>query len=155
MLGDSPQLRALVGPLVEDLGYELVLVELVGSSPRTLRLYIDAPGGVLLDDCETVSRNVSALLDVDDPISGAYNLEVSSPGLDRPLVFPEHFRRHVGERVKIRLHSHHLGRKRFTGTMTRVEDDLVVVEVDGEAFELVFDDIESARLAPDFEAPAS
>ena len=152
MLGDSPHLRALLEPLVDDLGYELVLVELVGSSPRTLRLYIDAPGGVLLDDCETVSRNVSALLDVDDPVSGAYNLEVSSPGLDRPLVFPDHFRRFVGERVKIKLHRHHLGRKRFTGTMIKVDDDQVVVEVDGEQFELAFDEIESARLAPEFTA---
>jgi ribosome maturation factor RimP len=146
---DSPQMRALLEPVVEDLGYELLLVELAGSGHRTLRLYIDAPGGVNLDDCELVSRHVSALLDVDDPIAGAYDLEVSSPGIERPLVCEAHFRSHIGERVKIRLMRNLLGRKRFTGILTGVDDDGVVVEVDGEPYELAFDDIESARLAPE------
>ncbi len=146
----SPQLRQLLGPLVEDLGYELLLIELVGATPRTLRLFIDAPGGVNLDDCELVSRNVSAALDVDDPIAGAYNLEVSSPGIERPLVREEHFRNHVGERVRIRLAKSVLGRKRFTGVLTQVVDDGVIVDVDGEPYELAYDDIESARLAPEY-----
>src|SRR5690606_14779876 len=103
-------MRVLLEPVVEDLGYELVLVELVGSGQRTLRLYIDAPGGVNLDDCESVSRQVSAVLDVDDPIAGAYTLEVSSPGIERPLVREDHFRSHVGERVRIRLMKNLLGR---------------------------------------------
>jgi ribosome maturation factor RimP len=151
MVDDSPQLRKLLEPVVEDLGYELVLVELVGTGQRTLRLYIDAPGGVNLDDCEQVSRNVSAMLDVDDPIAGTYSLEVSSPGLERPLVREAHFRNHVGERVKIRLAREVLGRKRFTGTLAEVIDGGVVVEVDGEPYELSYDDIESARLAPEFQ----
>ncbi len=150
MLGDAPELRKLLEPLVEDLGYELVLVELAGSGQRTLRLFVDAPGGIMLDDCETVSRNVSALLDVDDPIAGKYVLEVSSPGLERPLVRIEHFQRFVGERVKVRLLRHHLGRKRFTGTLSEADDDGIVVEVDGEAYEITYSDIESAKLAPEF-----
>ncbi|KAA3621489.1 MAG: ribosome maturation factor RimP [Proteobacteria bacterium] len=153
MVDDSPELRKLLEPVVEDLGYELLLVELVGSGQRTLRLYVDAPGGVNLDDCEMVSRNVSAVLDVDDPIAGAYNLEVSSPGIERPLVRESHFRDHVGERVKIRLIKNVLGRKRFTGMLTEVIDGAVVVEVDGEPYELAYDDIESARLAPEFQGP--
>ena len=155
MVEGSPQLRQLLEPVVEDLGYELVLVELVGSGPRTLRLYIDAPGGVNVDDCESVSRQVSALLDVDDPISGAYSLEVSSPGIERPLVRDAHFRSHVGERVKVRLITNVMGRKRFTGVLTQVVDGGVVVEVDGEPYELAFDEIESARLAPEFRVPRS
>ncbi len=150
MVDDSPQLRRLLEPVVADLGYELLLIELVGSGPRILRLYIDAPGGVNLDDCELVSRNVSAALDVDDPIQGAYNLEVSSPGIERPLTRDDHFRTHVGERVKVRLVKNVLGRKRFTGVLTQVVDGGVIVEVDGEPYELAYDDIESARLAPEF-----
>lgn len=142
-------MRALLEPVVEDLGYELVLVELVGSGQRTLRLYIDAPGGVNLDDCESVSRQVSAVLDVDDPIAGAYTLEVSSPGIERPLVREDHFRSHVGERVKVRLMKNLLGRKRFTGILTEVGSGTVVVEVDGEPYELAIEDMESARLAPE------
>jgi ribosome maturation factor RimP len=150
MLGDSSELRKLLEPLVEDLGYELVLVELVGGNGRTLRLFIDAPGGVMLEDCESTSRQVSAHLDVDDPISGQYNLEVSSPGLERPLVKDEHFIRFVGERVKIRLYRANLGRKRITGILSEADSNGVVVDVDGEAYELVYTDIESARLAPEF-----
>lgn len=148
---DSPELRKLLEPVVEDLGYELLLVELIGSGQRTLRLYIDAPGGVNLDDCESVSRNVSAVLDVDDPIAGAYNLEVSSPGIERPLVREAHFQDHLGQRVKVRLHRSNLGRRRFTGVLTDVVDGGIVVEVDGEPYELAYDDIESARLAPEFQ----
>lgn len=153
MVEDSPQLRQLLEPVVENLGYELVMVELVGSAPRTLRLYIDAPGGVNVDDCESVSRHVSASLDVEDPIVGTYSLEVSSPGIERPLVRDAHFRNHVGERVKVRLATSVLGRKRFTGVLTQVVDGGVIVEVDGEPYELAYDDIESARLAPDFRVP--
>ncbi|GJL83705.1 MAG: ribosome maturation factor RimP [marine bacterium B5-7] len=150
MLDDSTELRRLIEPLVEDLGYELLLVEMAGAGHKTLRLYIDAPGGVMLDDCESVSRAVSAMLDVDDPITGQYDLEVSSPGLERPLVREDHFRRHIGERVRVRLARQVLGRKRFTGILTEVIDNGIVVDVDGEAYALPFDDMESARLAPEY-----
>jgi ribosome maturation factor RimP len=98
------RVQALLEPLVEGLGYELVCLELHGSGAHALlRLYIDAPQGIGLDDCERVSREVSAALDVADPISGSYRLEVSSPGLDRPLAKPEHFRRFAGRQAKLQL----------------------------------------------------
>ena len=84
------KMRKLLEPTVEDLGYELIHIELAGQGRDTvLRLYIDAPGGIQIDDCESVSRQVSALLDVEDPMNTGYLLEVSSPGLDRPLVKPD------------------------------------------------------------------
>lgn len=154
MLGDSPELRSLLEPLVEDLGYELILVELTGGGSRVLRLYIDAPGGVLLEDCEEVSRSVGAYLDVEDPISGNYNLEVSSPGVDRPLVKPGHFQRFTGQRVKIRVAQHHMGRRRFTGLLVEADDAEaseagIVVDVDGEQYEFAYREIDNARLDPD------
>ena len=81
-------IRDLIEPVIEDMGYELVLVEMTGDSSggQILRAYIDAPGGILLEDCEQVSKQISAMLDVEDPIRGEYALEVSSPGLERPLV---------------------------------------------------------------------
>ncbi len=150
MLGDSQELRKLLEPVVEALGFELVLIEIAGGGSKTLRLFIDAPGGVMLEDCESVSRQVSAELDVEDPISGQYHLEVSSPGLERPLVKTEHFIRFVGERVKIKLTQHHLGRKRVTGVLTDADDTGVVVDVDGEAYELGYAEMDTAKLAPLF-----
>lgn len=145
------EIRNLLEPVIDALGYELVLAELVGGGRRTLRLYIDAPGGVTVDDCEAVSLKVGAELDVANPVAGRYTLEVSSPGWERPLVKAEHFQRFVGERVRLRLLGRRLGRRGVTGVLTGADDDGIVVVVDGEAFELVYDDIENARLAP---APA-
>ncbi len=114
-------IRDLIEPVIEDMGYELVLVEMTGDSSggQILRAYIDAPGGILLEDCEQVSKQVSAMLDVEDPIKGEYSLEVSSPGLERPLVKPEHFIRFRGSRVKVLTRTAHLGRRRFTGVADR------------------------------------
>ncbi len=131
------------------LGYELVAVEYVPQRKNSLlRVYIDHPEGITLEDCEKVSRQISALLDVEDPIKGHYMLEVSSPGIDRPLVKPEHFEKFCGERVKVTTHTMHLGRKRFTGQLTEVDGAGIVVEVDGEAYDLPFDDINTAKLSP-------
>ncbi|HJP07514.1 MAG: ribosome maturation factor RimP [Acidiferrobacteraceae bacterium] len=141
-------IRALLEPAVEDMGYELLMVELTGSSGggQILRTYIDAPGGILLDDCEQVSKQVSAILDVEDPIKGEYTLEVSSPGVDRPLVTPAHFSRFEGGEIKVIMRGSHLGRRRFTGRLTEVGEHFAVVEVDGEAYELPFSDMEKANL---------
>ena len=105
----------------------------------------------MLDDCETVSRQVSALLDLDDPISGEYTLEISSPGLDRPLVKPEHFRRAEGYMVRIRMVRPHLGRRNFAGLLKCVSGEGAIVEVDGEEYELAYNDMERARLISEFE----
>jgi len=151
MQGSRADLRKLLEPGVIALGFELVDVELAGSHHHsTLRVYIDSARGVNVDDCARVSRQLSALLDVEDPVPGHYTLEVSSPGLDRPLVKPDDFRRFVGETIKVKLHEPLLGRKNFTGTLKDVADDHVVLEVDKEIFNLAFDAMDRARLVPRF-----
>lgn len=151
MSGRDQVLESLLSPAVNSLGYELILAERTGSHENgILRLYIDGPLGISIDDCSKVSRQVSALLDVEDPVSGHYSLEVSSPGSDRPLVTPDHYRCYVGQRVKITTSRHIDGRRRFGGQLEAVTDESVVVDVDGEAYELPFSEIESGRLNPDF-----
>lgn len=163
------RLMGMVEPLVEGLGYELVDIEYVaGRSHATLRVYIDWPGGqppadlaegdeenrsfegIGVDDCERVSRELSALLDVEDPIPMAYSLEVSSPGLDRILRTQAHFERFVGERVHVELKLPRDGRRRYTGRMTRAGDGEIELNVDGEAIAIGLPEIGKARLAPDW-----
>jgi ribosome maturation factor RimP len=139
-------LKELVGPTVAALGYELVGVEYVSAGQATVRLYIDREAGISLEDCERVSRQVGAVLDVEDPIAGNYNLEVSSPGLDRPLFEPEHFRRFAGEPVRIRLATLVEGRRKLTGVLRGMEGDQVLVEADGETFRLPLETIAKANL---------
>src|SRR2546423_5293931 len=99
------KVRQLAAPLAAQEGLELVDVEIGGGHGRqTLRLFIDRPGGVSLDDCTSVSRALSTALDVEDPIQGAYDLEVSSPGLDRPLPTPEHFENYAGEKIRAKAY---------------------------------------------------
>ena len=149
MQGTRADLRKLLEPGVSAMGFELVDVEVAGSrhSP-TLRVYIDSPAGVNVDDCARVSRQLSALLDVEDPLPGQYTLEVSSPGLDRPLVKPEDFKRFVGETIKVKMHEPLQGRKNFSGRLVDVAADHVVVEVDKEHLDLLFEGMERARLVP-------
>lgn len=145
------RLREMLAPGVRALGFELVDVELVGP-PRhpTVRVYIDSPRGVSVDDCAEVSHQLSAILDVEDPIPGSYTLEVSSPGLDRPLLTPEDFRRFRGEVVRLRTLAPVDGRRNFKGVIVEVAADHVVLEADSERFDLAFDVIERARLVPRF-----
>ena len=146
------RIEQIVESSVTALGYELVAVEYVPQRQNSLlRVYIDSPKGIQVDDCAKVSRQLSALLDVEDPIKGHYMLEVSSPGTDRPLVKPAHFEKFCGERVKVTTHGMHLGRKRFTGQLTEVNETGIVVEVDGEAYDLPFDDINMAKLLPEWD----
>ncbi len=150
-LRDLDVLRNLFGSPVDALGYELLHLEFsaVGGN-RVLRVYIDAPGGIGVDDCEAVSRQLSAVLEVEDALPPACALEVSSPGLDRPLVKPEHFRRFAGSRAKIVLNAPLGGRRRFTGELLEAGEGCVVLEVDGERYELAYDDMDTARLDPVF-----
>ena len=143
------ELANLLEPTVERLGYELVDVEArVGGKGGLVRLYIDKPDGIDLDDCEKVSLAVSALLDVEDPVPGNYNLEVSSPGLDRKLTKVEHFQRFTGETVKVQMRFPIEGRRRFRGTLLSSDEESIVVEVDGEPFSLPLKTIDTARLVP-------
>ena len=143
------QLGELLGPVVANLGYELWEIE---YAPRAggglLRLYIDSPDGISLDDCEKVSRAVSAVLDEADPIPNEYTLEVSSPGLDRVLRTQAHFARFAGERVKVEMIALINGRKRFQGRLKQVGESEITLEMDGGEVSLPIDDIHRARLVP-------
>ncbi len=144
------ELRGLLEPAIERLGYELTDLELKFSGRQAvLRLFIDRPAGVGLDDCEKVSRAVSALLDVEDPLPGRYYLEVSSPGLDRKLTKPAHFQRFTGETLKVQLRFPIEGRRRFRGQLLSADDRNIVLEVDGTQHSLPLATIDSARLVPD------
>ena len=148
MTGD--ELATLLEPTVERLGYELSDLEVrLGGKNGLVRVFIDRPEGIGLDDCEKVSLAVSALLDVEDPLPGNYNLEVSSPGLDRKLTKVEHFQRFTGETVKVSLRFPKEGRRRFRGKLLSVDDENIVVEVDGESHSLALSMIDTARLVPD------
>lgn len=144
------ELMALLEPAVEALGYELVDLEanLGGRRGGVLRLYIDREEGIGLDDCEAVSRQVSGILDVEDPIKGNYSLEVSSPGLDRKLSKPAHFDRFAGEDVRGRLRQPLEGRRNFTGTLLRREGARIVVRVDGVEIGIPIEELETIRLVP-------
>jgi ribosome maturation factor RimP len=142
----------IVRGVVEPMGYEFVGLEYLSrpKSGHLLRVYIDIERGVLLDDCEAVSRQLSAVLDVEDPISGEYALEVSSPGLDRPLFELAHFCRFEGQTAKVTLMRPIDGRRRFKGIIEAVAGEEIKMLVDGEVVVLPFSDIEGARLVPDF-----
>ena len=143
------RLVALTEPLLAQLGYELIELEFASGHGRgVLRIFIDKPTGVGIEDCERVSREVSALLDVEDPIPAAYALEVSSPGDDRVLRKKEHFERFVGERVWVELNAPREGRRRYTGRLAAVEPSGVVLEVDQVRVNVPFAEIGKARLAP-------
>ena len=142
------RLSALIEPLAARLGYELIELQYAaGHAHGVLRLFIDREGGVTLDDCARVSREVSALLDVEDPIPGAYTLEVSSPGFDRLLRTRAHFGRFVGARVFVELKEPRAGRRRFTGRLLTVDDAGIALEVDREQVAVAFAEIGKARLA--------
>jgi ribosome maturation factor RimP len=145
--------REVVQPAVEAAGYELVDVQWKHEQGGwVLRVYADKPGGVGLGDCERISRELSALLDVHDVVSAAYSLEVSSPGLDRPLVTAAHFRRFLGKKARVRLRQGIEGRRNYAGTIVSVEGDgsAVTLEVDGREHRLPLDDLDRANLEIDF-----
>jgi ribosome maturation factor RimP len=142
------RLIALMEPLLGRLGYELVELEYQpGRAQSVVRVFIDRPEGIGLDDCERASREISALLDVEDPIPTAYTLEVSSPGFDRVLRTQAHFGRFVGSRVFVELKAPREGRRRYTGQLLSVDDAGIAVEVDKQRVEIPFEDIAKARLA--------
>ena len=140
------RVRAIIEPLLDPLGVEVFDVEVVGSGrARVLRLAIDRDGGVDLDLIAEASRIVSRALDADDPFEGAYTLEVSSPGVERPLRRPQHFRRVVGEAVAVKTHEEIDGERRHEGVLRSVDDDGITLEIDGAPRRLAFDAIAKAR----------
>jgi ribosome maturation factor RimP len=168
------RLIALTEPLLARLGYELVDVEYAATrSEATLRVYIDWPEGKLpperaalpddgerafdgigVEDCERVSRELSALLDVEDPIAVPYQLEVSSPGMDRILRTPAHYQRHVGQRAHVELVAPRAGRRRYTGMLVRAGAEDFELNVDGTSVLIRYAEVGKTRLAPDWHKPA-
>jgi ribosome maturation factor RimP len=148
----SVKLTNLLQPLVEDLGYDFVGLE-HGSNPKNpvLVVYIDKEEGIAVQDCEKVSREAAALLDVEDPIPGRYSLEVSSPGLERPLFTLQHFEHFTGEVAKISLFAPQDGRRKFKGEILGVDDDRVKLQQDGVEVFLDLGNIAKARLVPDYD----
>jgi ribosome maturation factor RimP len=145
---EAERIRRLLEPSVSGLGYELLGVEWQGGARGLLRLYIDAPAGVTLADCERVSHQVSGVLDVEDPIRGGYTLEVSSPGAERPLFTPEHYARFAGERVRLKLAVPVAGRRTVTGELRGLENGHVIVVEDGVERRLPVEAVRRAHLAP-------
>ena len=145
------KLIELLEPTIEHLGLELTDLELkLGGNGGLVRVFIDKEAGIDIDDCEMVSRQVSAILDVEDPVPGNYTLEVSSPGLDRALTKLKHFQRFMGEDIRVKLRFPLDGRRNFRGALKSARDEKIEVEVDGESYSLSLETIESARLVPNF-----
>jgi ribosome maturation factor RimP len=145
---DKDSLIGLLEPAVAAMGFELADLDANFGRRGLLRLYIDRPEGVTVDDCQRVSEQVGALLDVEDPLPGSYVLEVSSPGFDRRLRTLAHFERFAGETVKVELKDALEGRRRFTGRLAGVRGSEVLLEVEGRVWQLPLNDIAVARLAP-------
>ncbi|MDR2013964.1 MAG: ribosome maturation factor RimP [Rhodanobacter sp.] len=151
----NTELTKLLSPAIAAMGLECLGVEYSPSHGNSLvRVYIDSSAGpVTVDDCEAVSRQVSALFDVNDPIQGRYTLEVSSPGLDRPLYTPEHFARFIDREAKLELNLPLHGRRRFQGPIRAVAGANITIEQDGVPVEIAHGNVNKARLVARFEAP--
>lgn len=148
------ELIQLINPVVADLGLECLGIEYAPSRGNSLlRIYIDhLERPITIDDCEAVSRELSAQLDVNDPISGRYTLEVSSPGIDRPLFTPAQFARFLGEKAKISLNLPVEGRRRLQGEIRAVDGDRITIEQDGTDITIAHDNVQKARIVPDYAA---
>ena len=144
------KLTELISAPVEALGYELVGIEFVRGRTSTLRIYIDSEEGINVDDCADVSHQVSAVMDVEDPITVAYNLEVSSPGLDRPLFTAEHYVRFIGDEVSLVLRMAVQNRRKWQGIIKSVEGEMITVTVEGNDEVFALSNIQKANLVPHF-----
>ena len=144
-------LQEMLQGSVEDLGCELWGIECQRAGRfMTVRLFIDKEGGVTVDDCADVSRQVSAILDVEDPIADKYNLEVSSPGLNRPLFTLPQFERYIGQDIAVHLRIPVMERRKWQGKLERIENDMVILIVDGQEQVLVFGNIQKANVVAKF-----
>jgi len=149
MARGEDRIWALLAPTVEAMGFELWGLEHIPRGRRSLlRLYIDAESGVTVNDCAEVSRQVSGVLDVEDPIGGEYTLEVSSPGVDRLLFRPDQYPAYIGERIELRMRTPFEGRRRFNGALKGLEGEDVVVRIEDEEFSLPFSGIKRAQVKP-------
>jgi ribosome maturation factor RimP len=151
MASIQERLTEMFEPVASALGCELWGVEYMAQGRRALlRVYIDKEGGIGVEDCEKVSRQVSSVLDVEDPIQSEYTLEVSSPGMDRPLFKLQQFEANVGETVAVRLRLPFEGRRKFTGLLKGIENEEIVLEVDNEEYVLPYELVDKANIVPQF-----
>ena len=151
MRKDQTHLWELFEPVVEGLGYDLVEIEHFPNPKHgVLRLYIDKEGGIKVTDCSAVSRQIGALIDVEDPIRGKFNLEVSSPGSDRPLRRLKDFQRFTGSMVKLKTVMPLDGQRNFKGRLLQADEETVVIETDTDELSLPMSSIDKARIVPEF-----
>ncbi|WP_415895573.1 ribosome maturation factor RimP [Neptuniibacter sp. PT34_22] len=144
-------LQELIEPSVTALGFELWGIEFLSQGKHsTLRVYIDSDNGINVDDCAKVSHQVSGIMDVEDPIAGNYTLEVSSPGMDRPLFTLEQFEAYAGSVIQVRLRIAFEGRRKFKGVLNGVEGEDILVVVDNEEYMLPIEYIDRANIIPQF-----
>lgn len=149
MAARDEKIQALLEPSIVALGFELWGLEYLSQGRHTtLRVYIDGENGINVSDCAEVSRQVSSILDVEDPITGEYTLEVSSPGVDRLLFQPDQYPAYIGEWIEVRLRAPFEGRRKFKGTLKGIEGDEIVVQVDNHEFLLPFTSIDKAQVKP-------
>lgn len=146
------QLTELLAPAAEALGYEFLGIEYIGQGAHSiLRIYIDHENGINVDDCSKVSHQASGILEVEDPISTQYTLEVSSPGMDRPLFKLPHFEKVVGQEISIRCHVGIDGRRKFKGELNKVDAQHLEITVDNQLYQVDFQDVDKANLVAVFE----
>jgi len=152
MYKQNQKLVGLIEPVVSAMGYALLGVEHIKQGRHSLlRIYIDKFDGITLTDCEKVSHQVTGIFDVEDPIQGTYNLEVSSPGLDRPVFTLAQFAQNTGKMVKLNLGTKLDGRRKLTGRIIEAGTDFVLVECEGTEYRVVADMIDHARLVPEMQ----
>lgn len=152
MTGLERQLTEMLESAVVASGYELVGLEFIRAGEHsTLRIYIDHENGITVEDCAEVSHQVSAVLDVEDPISVAYSLEVSSPGLDRPLFKPAHYEQFIGQEVNVVLKMAVANRRKWKGEIHSVDGEAITLTVDGQQEEFALSNISKANLIPKFQ----
>lgn len=146
-MANVQQIQQLIKGAVKALGYDLWGVQLISQGrQKTLRIYIDSPQGITVDDCAAVSHQVSGILDVEDPIRDRYTLEVSSPGIDRPLFALAQYQHYVGQFIKVKLRVPFEGRRNFAGMLTGVEGEDIVIQIDDEEYLLPYETIDKANI---------
>ncbi|WP_422389643.1 ribosome maturation factor RimP [Candidatus Hamiltonella endosymbiont of Tuberolachnus salignus] len=146
----SKKIKKIITAPVEGLGYELVGIEFIQSRQSVLRIYIDHEEGITVDSCSDVSKEVSSVLDVEDPITVPYNLEISSPGLDRPLFTARHYAQFIGEKVNLMLRMAIQNQRKWQGIIKSVDGESIIVAVNQKDEVFALSNIQKANLVPHF-----
>lgn len=151
MTGKQIRLEQLLETEISSLGYEFVGCVFAQEARKSLlRVYVDKPGGIFIEDCTKITRHVSSMLDVEDPIAGRYTLEVSSPGLERPLFKPLHYQSVIGKKVRLRLHAPLDGQRNFSGIIESADDESISLMTNNGVISLSYPDIDKANVEIEF-----